>query len=59
MIYHVETKTDFLFFETEDKKSIIEYCNKNRLKINAITQFSKEQYENLLFAGFITEAIRV
>jgi hypothetical protein len=59
MIYHVETKTDFLFFEAEDKKSIIEYCNKNRLKINVITKFDQTKYEDLLFVGFIQEAIHV
>jgi hypothetical protein len=58
-IYHVETRDDFLFFRANSKQDIIAYCNKNKLKINAINLFPEDKYQDLLFVGFIKEAISI
>lgn len=55
-IFHVETKDDYLFFEGEDRDSVIKYCRAKKLKLNAVTLVDTDLYNTLLEIEFITKA---
>jgi len=55
-IFHVETKTDFLFFEGSSRDSVIKYCKSKNMKLNAVNFVDRDLYNTLLEAEFIKQA---
>ena len=58
-IFHVETKTDFLFFIGPDRDAVIAYVKSKNLKINSINLVDENLYNVLIKAGFINQAEQI
>ena len=58
-IFHVETKTDFLFFIGPDRDAVIKYVRSKNFKINSINLVDQDLYNTLIEAGFINEAEQI